>query len=152
MGDLTANLSRSEFCCPCTNPECNRTPVDLELGDAIQEMADHLLAGSDDNKVARVAVHINSGHRCKAYDREMKIKNELDFNNKKVSEHVWGLAADHWFEYVNKDGTRERVLDDIVASRYASLYIGRCGIGRYKGRTHLDFRSGPSARWDNRNK
>lgn len=152
MGDLTNNLSRSEFACPCANPECNRTPVDFELVSAIQEMADHFYEISDKEVAARVAVHINSGNRCKPYDRAMKIKNELDFNNKKLSEHVWSIAADHWFEYVNHDGTRTRIDDDTVASRYTSLYIGRCGIGRYRGRTHLDFRSGPSARWDNRSK
>ena len=150
MGDLTTNLSRSEFACRCVRPECNRTPVDFELVTAIQEMADHFLQHSDESEVLRIAIHINSGYRCKAYDREMKLKHGLDFNEKKVSEHVWGIAADHWFEYVYHDGTRERIDDDIVASRYTNLYVGRCGIGRYKGRTHLDFRSGPSARWDNR--
>ena len=150
MGDLTPNLSRSEFACPCSHIECNRTPIDFELVTAIQEMADHFMANADWLKVKRIAVNINSGYRCKAYDREMKLKNGLDFNTKKMSEHVWGLAADHWFEYVLQDGQRKRVSDDIVASRYTELYIGRCGIGRYTGRTHLDFRNGPSARWDNR--
>jgi len=117
---------------------------------AIQHTADHYLSFSDEARILRIAIHINSGYRCKAYDREMKIKNELDFNTKKVSEHVWGIAADHWFEYVGHDGLREHIEDGLIAERYESLYIGRCGIGRYNGRTHLDFRSGPSARWDNR--
>ena len=150
MGDLTANLSRSEFACPCSRPECNRTPVDFELVTAIQAMADYLMDESDWLQVERVAVHINSGYRCRAYDREMKLKHGLDFNQKKLSEHVWGIAADHWFEFVEPDGNRVRIDDDIIADRYESLYIGRAGIGRYQGRTHLDFRSGPSARWDNR--
>ena len=148
MGDLTKNLSRSEFACPCVNPECTSTPVDYELVTAIQEMADYL-DSQDILQHTRVAVHINSGHRCKTYDREMKLKNNLDFNTKKVSEHIWGIAADVWFEYVFDTERRHHIDDNIIADRWESMYIGRCGIGRYNGRTHIDFRNGPSARWDN---
>lgn len=107
--------------------------------------------------VERVACHINSGYRCLWYDAKLKGMRPQDFNGKKKSEHVWGIAADFWLEYVlverdsNGSQIRRKIDDDKIAAYLESQYIGRCGIGRYDGRTHFDVRPS-SARWDNRGK
>ena len=150
MGDLTANLSRSEFACKCILPECKHTPIDFELVTAIQGCHDWLEQEPTGFWFERIAVHINSGYRCPAHDRAVQLKYKPDFNGKLTSKHILGLASDHWFEYVMQDGTRRHIDDEIIAKYYESKFVGRCGIGRYDGRTHLDFRSGPSARWNNR--
>lgn len=162
MGDLTDNLSRSEFACKCDRPECNRTPVDFHLVTGLQDCVDYfmeqsILSSDLNGKVERVAIHINSGYRCLQYDAQLKNKKPEDFNGIKKSEHVWGIAADFWLEYVmferGSDSQQKRIkIDDYkVATYLESRYIGRCGIGRYDGRTHFDVRP-TSARWDNRGK
>jgi hypothetical protein len=151
MGDLTANLSRSEFDCPCDLPACSRTPVDYVLVDTIQDAAYHFLSTYSSQPVSRIAVNINSGLRCLAYDAEMKGKTPADFNGIKVSEHVWGIAADFWFEIVFSDGTRERIDDALVVAFLEDRFPDSCGIGQYDGRTHFDTRP-EKARWDNRTK
>jgi len=159
MGDLTANLSRSEFACPCTRPECNRTPIDFELISAIQTCADSFLRTPalplHSVDLERIAVHVNSGHRCAPYDKEMKLANSIDFNGIKISEHVYFWASDFWMEYVlqeiDSDGKNKRVRidDNHIATHFELLYPNRCGIGRYHNRTHVDMRP-YKARWDNR--
>lgn len=155
MGDLTTNLSRYEFDCPCDLPQCSRTPVDYVLADTIQAAADHF-AGmaviTYGEGSFRIAVNVNSGLRCLAYDAEMKGKTPADFNGIKVSEHVWGIAADFWFEIVLlSTGTRIRIEDDQVVAFLEERFPDSCGIGRYDGRTHFDTRP-EKARWDNRGK
>jgi len=152
MGDLTANLSRHEFDCPCDLPQCSRTPVDYVLVTTIQTLADRFFAEASDeygDEVVRISVSINSGLRCKLYDKAMKLKNGLDFNGKKVSEHVWGIAADFKFEIVFQDGTRELIHPDRVVDHLEKEFPNSCGIGQYIGRTHFDTRP-EKARWDNR--
>jgi len=144
MGDLTANLSRSEFCCPCTYPECNRTPVDFELVTAIQEMADHLMANTDWLKVKRVAVHINSGYRCYHHNSDVT-------DGKGSGIHTLGMAADIWMERVYTVGPRRRIPDSAIADYFELTYPDSHGIGRYPrgddtGRTHIDVRP-DKARW-----
>ena len=153
MGDLTTNLSRAEFDCPCELTSCSRTPVDYMLAHTIQRLADHFLVSSTRYDLERISVTINSGLRCRAYDKQMKLENGLDFNNKKVSEHVWGIAADIKFEMVfkndYKDEYRELVNPDEVAEILDSWFPYSYGIGQYNGRTHFDTRP-EKARWDNR--
>jgi len=148
MGDLTVNLSRSEFDCPCEYPKCSRTPVDFMLITTIQRLADHFLQ-SCSSDVERISVTINSGVRCLQYDAEMKSMTPADFNDIKVSEHVWGIAADIKFEMVFKDGSRELINPDLVYETLDSWFPYSCGIGQYIGRTHFDTRP-EKARWDNR--
>ena len=159
MGDLTANLSRHEFACGCNRPECNRTPVDFGLATTIQACASYFLrqasARYTTTPVARVAVHINSGHRCLWYDAHIKGLRPSDFNGKKVSEHVHGIAADFWMEYVfhdldeNGKPVRQKIPDNAIADYLEAQFPYDCGIGRYDGRTHFDTRP-YKARWDNR--
>jgi hypothetical protein len=150
MGDLTKNLSRSEFACPCDYPECNRVPIDFDLPPVIQDCVTHFEFHYRNiwRDFKRIAVHINSGYRCEQHDRDIK-GDDFD-SDAKLSEHIFGGAADHWFEVVYKDGTRDRVPDDDVADYYELTYPGRYGIGRYVGWTHIDTARNNVARWDKR--
>lgn len=144
MGDLTKNLSRGEFSCKCNYVECVRTPVDIDLAAAIQDCADHF--AYEENKrnlmFMRVAVHVNSGYRCKKHNK--------DEGGSPTSTHTLGLAADHWMEYVYGDGTRTKVPDDAIADYYELRYPDVYGIVRYVGRTHFDVRQDGPVRSDNR--
>lgn len=144
LGDLTKNLSRSEFACQCEYPECTRTPVDFGLPGIIQDCADNFAHHEKGRSpmFTRIAVHINSGYRCPRHN--------TDIGSKPDSTHVLGMAADHWMEYVYGDGTRKRVPDDEIADYYELRYPGELGIGRYENRTHVDNRPDGPARWDNR--
>jgi hypothetical protein len=147
MGDLTKNLSRSEFACQCEYSDCDRTPVDFELPTIIQDCADHFayLEKGHSPMFTRIAIHINSGYRC--------VKHNDDVTDGEGSGiHTLGMAADHWMEYVYADGTRRRVSDDDIAEYYERRYPDQYGIGRYPrndntGRTHFDTRDDNPARW-----
>ena len=93
----------------------------------------------------RVAVHINSGNRCEAYDKAMKLKNNLPIKDK-PSEHLFNWACDFYMEYVYPDtDQRKHIDDDLVADKLETLYPNEHGIGRYVGRTHYDVRiNGPA--------
>ncbi len=143
-------FSRSEFACRCG---CRFKTMDYELITNLETLADYFLHSNPE--VTRIIIHINSGNRCKAYDKKIKMsiaaKKGIPYvKTKSTSQHVYGLAADFWMEYVYANGTRKKINDDHIADRLESKYIGRYGIGRYNGRTHYDIRTGSSARWDRR--
>ena len=153
MGDLTKRLSRREFACKCG--KCDRTPVDIALPAALEDCADHFLHASDPLLVKRVVIHINSGYRCADHDRQIKEeiakrKGRVYQPGSKLSEHLFGWAADFWMEYEYGDGTRAKVSDDAIADYLELMYPSEFGIGRYPGRTHFDVRQDGPARWDNR--
>lgn len=141
MGDLTRNLSRFEFDCPCG---CAETPVDFDLPTVIQDCIDHfaLIAHGKHRNFERVACTITSGYRCADYNASIS-------GASKTSKHILGMAADHRMEYVFTDGTRKTVSNDDIAEYYLTRYPDKFGIGRYNGRTHLDTRQSV-ARWDYR--
>ena len=144
MGNLSKRFSRSEFACPCG---CGMLAVDYELITNLESLGDYF--ESLDPDCTRVSIHINSGNRCEQYDFDMKMLNGYEMRAKK-SEHLSNLASDFWMEYVYSGKTqRKRIPDDLVADKLEELYPNKHGIGRYKGRTHYDTRTGP-ARWDNR--
>lgn len=143
MGDLTKNLSRSEFECKCNYPECTRTPVDFDLPRVIQDCANRFASEQRSNLTfVRMAVHINSGYRCSAHN--------ADEGGSATSAHLLGMAADFWMEYVYSGGVRSKVSDDSIADYLELTYPNEYGIGRYSGRTHIDTRP-VAARWDKRN-
>lgn len=155
MGDLSLRLSRHEFACRCGN--CKRTPVDTSLIPALEGAANYflILPREDDRKVVRVKIHINSGYRCRVHDtyikKEAAEKEGRKYIDKKSnSTHLYGMAADHTMEYVFSTGKKRKISDDAIADYYEKKYANRYGIGRYKGRTHLDVRDDGPARWDNR--
>ena len=147
-GDLSNNLSRSEFACHCDYDDCNRTPVDFGLVRVIQDAIDHFTDKAEmrfGHKFERVACHINSGYRC--------IKHNEDVTDGKSGSgvHTLGMAGDIWMEYVLTDGTRKRIPDEAIADVFEYAYPNSCGIGRYPrddntGRTHIDVRP-DKARW-----
>lgn len=150
MGDLSKRLSRNEFACKCG---CGFNQVDYELIRNLETCCDYFLQNRPDAK--RVVIHINSGNRCAAYDRNLKIKQareagEVYRANPKKSEHLKGWAADFWLEYELEDGAREKIDDDEIANYLESAYVTKHGIGRYNGRTHYDTRTNGPARWDRR--
>jgi uncharacterized protein YcbK (DUF882 family) len=110
MGDLTKNLSRSEFACKCG---CGHDTVDFELVMVIQDCADHFGA----------SVYINSGCRCPDHNKAE--------GGSPGSWHVLGRAADFRVAGVHADK---------VATYLELKYPTTFGIGRYDGRTHVDTR------------
>jgi len=145
MNDLSKRFSRSEFACPCG---CGQDAVDYELIINLESLADYF--EQQEPNVSRVVVHINSGNRCKAYDYQLKIDLGHDMSKPSKSQHLFNKASDFWMEYVYSGKTqRKRIPDDLVADKLEEFYPNKHGIGRYKGRTHYDTRTGP-ARWDNR--
>ncbi len=149
MGDLSKHLSRREIACPCG---CGFDTFDHELDTNIEALCDTFLALSD--TAVRVVLHINSGNRCPAYDRELKIRLAREGKyrydpDKKPSEHLKS-AIDFWMEYEYPDGERRKIDDDLIADELEMEYVARHGVGRYNGRTHYDCRRNGPARWDNR--
>lgn len=140
MGDLTKNLSRHEFKCGCG--ECARTPVDMALPLAIQACSEHFFVEEYKRvgaKLERVAVHITSGYRC--------LKHNRDIGSHDYSAHVFGMAADHWMEWVYHEGPRKRIPDELIADYYEVVYPNKYGVGRYSTWTHFDVRDDGPARW-----
>ncbi len=113
-------FSRAEFACKCG---CGYDTVDAELLSVLVQQ--RLYWGRP--------LYINSGCRCAKHNKKS--------GGSKKSLHLLGRAADFWIEGVAADA---------VADRLEARYPRKFGIGRYKGRTHLDTRSGPKARWDER--
>lgn len=135
MGDLTTNLSRSEFSCRCG---CGSYAVDYELVSIIQTTADELKGefGS-----LNVSVEVKSGHRCE--------KHNASVGGAKSSTHVLGMAADLVF-HIRSEGTRERVDAEKIYKSLDYAYPNRLGLGIYdNNRIHLDTRA-TKARWDKR--
>lgn len=127
MGDLTKNLSRSEFACQCGR--CALHVAEFELVNVLQSTCDHFtnLLG-----VPKVSLAINSGNRCTAHNKSV--------GGAKSSAHTYPKlnAVDFRIGGVSADD---------VADYLEETYPDKYGIGRYNGRTHLDTRP-TKARWD----
>ncbi len=134
MGNLTKNLSRSEFACRCG---CGFDTVDIELAPAIQDSADHFSAVD----LVDIRIDITGPNRCARHNEEV--------GGAINSQHIYGRAAD--FKLFHR-GTGEQVAPDRVADYLESKHPGRFGIGRYSNRTHFDTRTNGPARWDVRSK
>jgi len=132
MGDLTRNLSRSEFACNCG---CGFDTVDFDLPKVIQDVVDHyqhIFSTGD------IRVKITSGSRCKKYSKLLNLSVK--------SQHVFAKAAD--ITIYDKISGKEIPTSDVAAyleQRYPTSH----GIGRYHTHTHIDVRK-IKARWDNR--
>jgi len=133
MGDLTRNLSRHEFACPCG---CGVSTVDIALVPAMQECVDDFQVRYPEMKVG---IHLNSANRCPEYNATIE-------GASATSKHTWYCAVDFYL-YDKLTGTR--ISDDEIADYLESRYPDKFGIGRYIGRTHFDTRT-DKARWDRR--
>ena len=117
MGDLSKNLSRSEFKCNCG--KCDYDTVDHELVEVIQNIREFF------NR----AVTITSGNRCYAYNQSV--------GGAKKSYHPRGRAAD-----IQVKGVPAETIHGYLINKYPDQY----GIGEYSSFTHIDTRSN-KARW-----
>lgn len=112
-------FKRSEFACKCG---CGFDTIDAELLVALNYIRLHF----------KSPVTINSGCRCVEHNKKE--------GGSSTSKHLIGQATDIRVK---------RVSADKVADFLEKSYDGRYGIGRYKGRTHIDVRE-TCARWDKR--
>ena len=111
------NFKREEFQCTCG---CGHNVVDAELINVLEEVRAHFDA----------PVIITSGCRCPTQNRIV--------GGSQFSQHIKGKAADFKVD---------DVAEKKVADYLEKTYKGKYGIGRYKGRTHIDVRDGDAARW-----
>ena len=120
MGDLTENFSRWEVAC---GDGCGFDSVDHETLMVLVALRDHFGRRVD----------INSGCRCEAHNKRER--------GSRGSMHLDGRATD-----IVVDGVHA----DRVADYLESKYPGKYGIGRYRGHTHIDTKTGVKRRWDKR--
>ena len=117
MGDISPHFNRSEFKCKCNS--CDQDTIDVELIEVLERL----------RAWAKLPITINSGNRCKAYNKAI--------GGSKNSQHVKSRAAD--IVVHGKDPFLiYRKLDDWYPEKY--------GMGRYDNFTHIDTRNG-RARW-----
>lgn len=116
MGDLSEHFDRKEFACQCG---CGFDSVNPELITVLEDV----------RMFFKSSVHINSGCRCKKHNA--KVGGEPN------SQHILGNAAD-----IVVKGIKESEVASYLEKKYPNKY----GIGRYKGRTHIDVRQ-KKARW-----
>ena len=89
MGDLTKNLSRSEFQCNCGH--CPPPVVDFVTVNVIQDSANHFARKLGVNKVV---VNIHSGHRCAWWNGKeggVRGSNHVDFEAVDFPENIQAL-------------------------------------------------------------
>ncbi|KKN78264.1 hypothetical protein LCGC14_0351230 [marine sediment metagenome] len=115
MAMLTKHFNRSEFACKCG---CGFDTVDYLLLLVLEDLRD--VFG---------AIIINSGYRCKLYNRAI--------GGGMFSQHKKGRAAD-----VVVNVTPAQAIQDYLKEKYPD----RFGIGCYDGFTHIDVRN-RKARW-----
>ena len=118
MGDLSKNLSKSEFACQCG---CGFNDVAPDLIKILQTCVDMI-----GDKII-----ITSGCRCAEHNK----KEGGSIN----SQHIQGKAADF---KIFKNGAQ---VDPESVANWLESRDG-LGIGRYHNRVHLDVR-GSNARW-----
>jgi uncharacterized protein YcbK (DUF882 family) len=112
---MTKNFKRSEFACKC----CGLDTIDAELVNQLQILRD---------RIGR-PIHVNSGIRCEAHNREV--------GGKPNSQHLLGKAAD-----IRVAGMRTRELVSHVVEMPAFR-----GVGTYGTFVHVDIREGRKASW-----
>jgi uncharacterized protein YcbK (DUF882 family) len=117
---LSENFDSREFQCKCCGelPENGMNPHLIELLQAIRE------------KLGK-SITITSGYRCQKHNAKV--------DGAKHSQHVLGNAAD-----IQVAGMSANDVHDYLASHFGV----RCkGLGQYQNFTHIDVRTGSSARW-----
>lgn len=126
---LSENFNSEEFECKCG---CGFDDIDPALIIVLEDIRAHF------NKyyAGKITIKINSGCRCPEHNA-----NE---GGAPKSQHIFGTACDC---VVKLDGVP--IDQDRVADYLEDKYPGMLGIGRYRGRTHVDVRLG-CARWDKR--
>ena len=116
MGDLTRNLSRSEFECKCG---CGFAAADHELVEVLQEVRDRFEATTGEKK----PLIITSGCRCPTHNQAV--------GGAKKSTHMLGIAAD--FMLI---GVEPSDIYDHLNGAFPDKY----GLILYPSWVHLDMR------------
>jgi len=123
MGDLTKNLSRSEFQCNCGH--CPPPVVDFVTVNVIQDSANHFARKLGVNKVV---VNIHSGHRCAWWNgKEGGVRGSNHVDCEAVDFDIEGVSCAELAEYLR------------------STYPNQYGIGEYETFVHFDI--GAFRRW-----
>ncbi len=134
MGDLSRNLSRSEFACQCG---CGFDTVDFELVNVLQTAVIDMENRFDE----KVIIVITGPNRCNKHNAKV--------GGAKNSQHIYAKAVDHKFYIVTREGVKQQIDPDIVYEYYDKKYRNKYGVGKYGNRTHIDVRK-RKARWDAR--
>jgi len=124
MGDLTTNISRSEFSCECG---CGFDTADIELVNALQDCVDYF---------GHCYILITGPNRCEKHNKAV--------GGAKNSQHLYGRAADFRIFDVK---TRVQVDPGEVYDYLNETHKDKFGLGLYSNRVHFDTRSGGCARW-----
>lgn len=124
MGDLTQNLSRSEFACKCG---CGFDTVDFDLPLVLQSTQRYFQAL---NPRRSIKIRINSGCRCEIHNTMV--------GGADNSQHVKARAADF---YLYDSNTGVRIPCSDVADYLEDRYPDSKGIGRYHNWVHIDTRT-----------
>lgn len=115
--NVSANFTRSEFKCNCSN--CDFDTVDVELVNVLQDVRDHF----------GKSVTVTSGNRCVEYNKRV--------GGADNSYHVRGRAAD-----IQVANTTPNEVYNYLQSKYPNKF----GLGSYSTFTHIDTRTG-KGRW-----
>lgn len=142
MGDLTKNLSRSEFECECG---CGFDTVDFILPTMVQDSVTYF----SKKYKSRIIIDITGGNRCVEHNEEVQREayhNYVPFSSK--STHMDAKAADHKHYYF-KNGVKIQIPPIEVYNYYDNKYPDSKGLGLYTNRVHADSRNN-KARWGNK--
>lgn len=124
---LTENFYRHEFACQGKNCCGNSSPISLKFVECLQRLHDVV-----SNRLGKKAsLVINSGFRCN--------KHNASIGGAPDSRHTFGDAADVRTPIELTDEEFFHCAEQVPEFKNG-------GIGRYKGRLHLDTR-GEKARW-----
>lgn len=146
MGDISANLSRSEFACRCKHEDCNgKKVVHMPLAISIQSAVNYFAAINN----TRARVNITSGNRCPKHNYDVLIGEGYSHIRAmaSLSRHKDFIAVDHNIE-IWKSGKWVRIPAAELAAYYDDQNPKSCGIGIYKnGRVHFDMDMARARRW-----
>lgn len=128
MGDLTKNLSRSEFACKCG---CGFDTVDIETVNILQDCVDHFSSETG----RKATIHITGPNRCKKHNDNTK-------GASTNSQHVYARAADFKIK-VDGNYIPPRVVFNYLDKEYGDSIA----VGLYSNRVHMDTRTNAGQRW-----
>lgn len=125
MGDLTKNLSRSEFDCKCKKENCETPEISMKLVELLQETVDYFA----EERGESLWIRITSGLRCPEHNKLV--------GGSPRSQHLKGLAAD-----VRLKNVQPLLVFNLISQWFQVSH----GVGNYTTFTHIDVRKS-RARW-----
>ena len=128
---VSKHFSASEFVCKCG--KCGEYFPNWELLCVLERIRTHYK-----RIYGNAYVYITSGLRCIQHNATIP-------GAASNSKHMYGIACDFKVFVMFPEG-RGQVDSDEVCELLCRWYTDKYGIGKYKGRTHLDVRP-EKARW-----